>query len=508
MTRATALDRLGLGAGGVASPRLAWLLVALCIALYTIGYAAFYPSGATTDDEDLYIEQTLLWLETGSFRVEKLDPLSGQSASFVAGDYPFGMTALMAPFTAAFGRNGAFLASFLCFVFAVLMTARWLHDERRSPLFALILIGFPAASVAGRLALSDTARTLAAALGLWLFFRGLDGPRRGWWLASGLVAGAALTLRESAVLVFIPLFAGTVLRWDRGWGWLLLGGLAGTALHLAANQAVFGDPFYSRNQATGFYPLELTTIHERLPIYLFGLLVLVPGGLWFGLCYRGRRRPEIVATVASFFLFFLGQAYGMTASSFAKRLVVALRYFDPLLPVLAFAMAESVPRQIHALLARLPERKRFERLAAAAIGLWIAGAFAVGLAIHPVLSRWSAGQASIRSAIETHVARDAVLVINGTAIRKFVDDLARPYVTLWRDDVSPEDLAELKRRHGGYMVAFLDRNDSDYWRDDAARNEAFVGRLGAGEPLVDLRISATDRLRIWRVGEPRALVPR
>jgi len=493
------LRRLGL-LGGAGDTRLAWAIVALGVALYTIGYAAFYPRGATVDDEDLYLEETVLWLETGSFRVDKLDPLTGQPVSFIAGDYPFGMVALMAPFAAAFGQNGAFLASFLCLVLAVWLTARWLATERRSPLFALILLAFPAAAVAGRLAMSDTARTAAAALGLWLFFRGLDG-RRGWWLASGFVAGAALTLRESAVLPFIPLFAGSVLRWDRGWGWLLLGGLIGTAMHLTASQLVFGAAFYVRG--TMFYPLDLATIQERLPLYLLGLLVLVPGGLWFGLSYRGRRRPEIVATVALFFLFYLGQAYGMTTSSFAKRLVIGLRYFDPLLPLLAFAMAESLPRQLSARLARSAHRMRLERLAGLAIGLWLVGALAVAFAVHPALGRWGAGQDAIRATLEARVPRDAVLITNGTAIRKFIDDLSRSYVTLHRRHLAPADIEQLRERHGGFLVAFLDRSDSAYWRDDAAQNEAFVAQLPDATQLVDLRASASDRLRIWRVGEPR-----
>jgi 4-amino-4-deoxy-L-arabinose transferase-like glycosyltransferase len=507
MSPPSLLQRLG-AVPGAADARLAWAIVLLALALYALGYAAFYPRGATVDDEGQYLEETLLWLETGSFQVEKLHPFTEGPEPFVPGEYPVGMVALMAPFAALFGLRGAFLASFFCLVAAVLLTARWLAGERRSPLFALILLAFPAMAVAGRLAMSDTARTAVAALGLWLFFLGLDGRRPGRWLASGFIAGSALTLRESAVLPFIPIFAGTVLRRDRGWGWLLLGGLAGTALHLGLNQAAFGDAFYSRNASRGFYPLELSSVHERLPLYLFGLLVLVPGGLWFGLSYRGRRRPEIVATVAFFLLFYVGQAYGMTASTLAKRLVIALRYFDPLLPVLAFAMAESLPRQLAALRAKMPERASFERLASAALVLWIAGALVTSFAVHPALGRWDAAQDGIRTRIDEHVPRDAVLVTNGTAIRKFIDDLARPYVTLWRDDVSDEAAAELRRRHGGYVVAFLDRSDSDYWRRDAAKNEAFAIERALGEPLVDERVTATDRLRIWRIGEPRRLTSR
>lgn len=504
MSRPPLLQRLGV-LPGAPDARPAWAIVLLALALYVLGYALFYPHGPTVDDEGQYLEETLLWLETGSFEVEKIDPFTEQPEPFIPGEYPVGMVALMAPFAAAFGERGAFLASLLCLFVAVLVTARWLAGERRSPLFALILLAFPAAAVAGRLAMSDTARTAAAALGLWLFFLGLDGARRRCWLASGFVAGAALTLRESAVLPFIPLFAGAVLRWDRGWGWLLLGGLGGTALHLVLNQLAFGDAFYSRNASRGFYPLELSTVHERLPLYLFGLLVLVPGGLWFGLSYRGRRRPEIVATVAFFVLFYAGQAYGMTASTLAKRVVIALRYFDPLLPVLAFAMAESLPRQLSALLANLRNRATLERFATTALVLWIGSALAMSFAVHPALGRWGAAQHGIRVRLEAHVPRDAVLVTNGTAIRKFIDDLARPYVTLRRDAVSDEAAAELLRRHGGYVVAFLDRSDSEYWRTDAARNEAFASARGLGEPVVDERITATDRLRIWHVGEAHRL---
>ncbi len=507
MSAPSLLQRLGL-AGERGPTRLAWGVVALGVAFYALGYVSFYPRAITNDDEGLYLEQTGLWVETGSFRAEKLDPLSGEPVSFVPGDYPVGMVALMAPFVKAFGWRGGFVPSFLCLLIAVLVTARWLHDERRSPVLALILLAFPAALVGGRLAMSDTARTAIAATGLWLFFRGLDRePRRSWWLASGFLAGAALSLRESAVLPFIPLFAGTVVRRDRGWLWLLLGGLAGTGLHLVTNQLGFGDAFFVRGTQNP-YPLELAHLHQRLPLYLLGLLVFVPGGLAFGLAYRGRRRPELLLTLTLFFLFYALQAFGAAESGFLKSLVIGLRYFDPLLPVLAFMLAESMPRGLEALLTRLPNRVSAERLAAGAVAIWVAGALAAAFAVHPALDRWSASQAEIRDTIEENVPADAVLVTNGTALRKFIDDVARPYVTLFRDDLSAENLERLRETYGGYVVVLLDRSDSSYWREDVTRNAAFVSSLGDPVPFIDLRVTATDRLRIWRIGEPRPASPR
>ena len=60
--------RLGL-LGDSHEVRFTWLLVGLVLALYPLGYAAFYPRGATVDDESSYLEMTQLWVETGSFQI-------------------------------------------------------------------------------------------------------------------------------------------------------------------------------------------------------------------------------------------------------------------------------------------------------------------------------------------------------------------------------------------------------------------------------------------------------
>lgn len=483
--------------------RLVGALIGAGLALYAIGFAAFPPRAITNTDEGQYIEQTLVWLEHGSVGVAKKNPLTGAVTEIVPGDYPMGMVALMAPFVAAFGWWGAFLPSALSLLLAVFVTARWLSEERRSPIFALVLLGFPALLVTGRMAISDATRTLVAALGLWLFFRGLDRNRRDHWLASGLIAGAAISLRESAVLPFVPLFAGTVLRRDRGWGFLLLGGLVGVALHLALNAAGFGDPFYMRG-SRGLYPFDLEGVQQRLLLYGLGLLVLVPGGLVLGLAYRGRRTVEVRVTIALTLSFYVFQAYGAAESGFPKSLVIGLRYFAPLLPLLAFAMAESVPRSVDAVSRRV---EHVEGWLGAAAGLWLAGVLAASFVVHLALDRWAGSQVEIRSALERFVPTEAVLVANDAALQKFIDDLRRPYRTLDRGSLSPESVDELARRHDTYFVALLDRSDSDFWLRESADNAAFAAQLPeSARLLVDLQPTRTDRLRIWQITtRPQAL---
>jgi hypothetical protein len=49
-------------------------------------------------------------------------------------------------------------------------------------------------------------------------------------------------------------------------------------------------------------------------------------------------------------------------------------------------------------------------------------------------------------------------------------------------------------------VVFLDRNDSAFWRQNAAGNAAFIHSFPEPPKLdLDLEVSPTERLRIWRV---------
>jgi hypothetical protein len=162
-----------------------------------------------------------------------------------------------------------------------------------------------------------------------------------------------------------------------------------------------------------------------------------------------------------------------------------------------------VPRLTGGWLARMPQRPRIEQLGGFALSLWIAGAAAAAFAVHPVLDRWTASQAEIHDAIESHVPRAAVLIANRDALEKFIDDLGRPFLTLHRRDVSPAEIQTLLARHGDIFVALLDRSDSEFWREDGVKNAAFIEELPAASELVaDLRVTSTDRLRIWRVGPP------
>jgi 4-amino-4-deoxy-L-arabinose transferase-like glycosyltransferase len=492
---------------GESGRRLAWgIVLALCLT-YAAGLFAFYPRLAINDDEAMYLRQARLLVE-GSPTVVRIHPLTGEESEFRPSTYAVGTAALLAPFIWAAGPRGAFVVPMLALLAGVLLTARWIADEQRSPLFALLALGFVPALVLGRVCMSDTPSFAVVSLGLWLFWRGIGGadprepaPARGWWLGAGFVAGASLVFRPTNALLFAPLFAGTLLRRERRFVLLLAGGLAGTAVRLVAHALHFGSVFFER--AT--YRFSPETIHERLPLYLFGLLVLFPGGLLAAFAYRGRRRPEIAVTTGTFFLAYLLQAFSMVETGWPRRLVLALRYFIPLLPILAFATAEVAPRWWRA---RLPadaaRRARVERGTSRLLGAALAGLALAVVGVHAGLDRWSSRQARIAEAMATHVPNDRVLVTNIAATRKFLSEVDRRYLTLERADLEPGDFDELLARHSEFTIAFLDRSDSEYFRRNARQNAELIARLVPRPVLeLDLQISPIEHLRVWRVTAPR-----
>jgi hypothetical protein len=480
----------------IGEARVAWRWVLVVCLLYAASFAAFYPRAVTNHDEAQYCRQAALIVQ-GKATVTQIDPLTGEEKVLYPSTRPPGTAMVMAPFVAVGGWRAGYLVPFLSLMASVLLLARWLGDEGRSPLFALLLFGYPSALVMGRVAMSDVPSMAVVVLGLWLFWRGIEGGAR-WWLASGLVAGASMAFRDSNPICFAPFFAGAVLRRDRGWWALLAGGLVGLGIRLVSYGLFLGDPLYQRSP----YQLALGTVHQRLPLYLLATMVFVPGGLLLALLYRGRRRPELLVVVVGFFTAYLIQRYYTFATSMVKNLVNTPRYLLPLVPVMSFAMGESVPRLWRRLLEGAGEERRrtLERWGPRAVGAWVAGVAVLAVCVHPAFYLWSGTQARIRNAIVENTDNQAVLVTNLHATRKFIDELDQKYRPVDSRDISVQDANALVQRYGEVYVALLDRSDSAFWRKDMALNAEFAAGLAPELVLlVDREMSPTDHLRIWRV---------
>jgi hypothetical protein len=493
------LRRLGL-AGQPADMRFGWRVVAAMLAIYTLSFAIFYPEVPTNDDEANYIVQVRMLL-AGDSEITQLDAFTGEEIIDTPSTYPLGMAMIAAPFVAVFGWRGAFAVACLGLLVMVVVTGRWIESEGRSPVFALLVLGLPSVLVLGRVAMSDVPSGALVAVGLYLFWRGLDGGYP-WWLAAGFVAGASWVLRASNPVLFVPLFIGTVLRREsKAWA-LVVGGLVGLSLRLVSHRLFFGEAFFERS----YYRFSPLTLDERLPLYLLGLVILVPGGLIFAALYRGRRRPELLTTIAIFLILYLFQRYSTIESSLTKRLVLALRYLIPLLPILVFTMSESVPRLWASWRARSSDRRRARAEFAGSwiILVWLAGLGVACAVVHPAFAAWSSTQAELGAAIREFVPADAVLLTNQSGNRKFIDEVERRFQTLRTLDTESSRAVELVDRHDEVFLVLLDRNDSAWWRRETQRNAAYQESISTRvELLADVKPNATDRMRIWRLTRQR-----
>jgi hypothetical protein len=488
------LERAGLGEAPSGFRAAQRIVLAACL-LYALGFAAFFPNAVTNDDESIYLRQAQLALK-GIASIPMVNALTGETEQHYAGQYPYGTALAMLVPMALGGWRAAYLIPCASLLGGVLLLARWLRQEGRSPLFALLLLSFPPDLVLGRVAMSDVPSLFAVVLGLWLFWRGIAGGF-GYWLASGFVAGASILFRESNPIPFAPFFAGAVLRRDRNVWALVAGGLAGLGMRIAANLFFLGAPFHYRSP----YVLALGTLLDRVPLYSLALLVFVPGGLVLALLYRGRRWPELCIAVAAFVTAYLIQEYYVDTTSPLKNMVVTPRYMIPIVPVIVFGMAESVPRLWRRWLEGMSRvaRDRLRTAAGGVVAVWIAAAMAASFAVHPAFARWSGSRAEIRDAIGSAIDPQAVILTNFMATRKFLPELDMKYLAVDRATIDVDDARALVQRYPETYIVFLDRSDSAHWIRDAEWNAEFIRAIEPPPQLIyDRQFTATDHLRIWR----------
>jgi len=491
------LDRVGFGETST-DVRFGWLIVLAICALYALAFLAFYPNAVTNDDEAAYLRHARIIVEGRASAVIKLDALTGEPVDHVVSRYPVGTAAMMAPFVAAAGWKGAFFVPFLCLMGGVLVTGRWLQREGHSPLWALLVLGYPPALVMGRVAMSDVPSFAVVTLGLWLFWLGLD---RGWgyWMAAGFIGGVSMVWRETNAVVFAPFFAGAVLRREKAAWAIVVGGLLGVAVRLISSTVVFGAPFFYKAP----YIIDFSALLDRLPLYLLALLVFVPGGLLLVLCYRGRRWPELIVAVNLFVLLYAIQEYFMWGTSPLKRMVLTPRYLLPILPLMALAAAEVLPRVWRRLLewTPMPRRTTLEAAMAGVLVLWVSGVAVAAVAVHPAFAAWSATQAQISDAIDSQTDASGVLVTNLPLTRKFLRELDRKYLPVSLEFVDPDVAKDLATRFGTFDIVLLDRSDGSYGLRQTRINSEFMTSIEAMHPILqfDREMSATERLRIWRV---------
>ena len=476
--------------------RQKFILLAL-VAVHALAFLSFYPEIITVSDEMSYVLQTRLLAE-GTNEEIVFDPFTGKYVHTGRKTlYPLGTALFALPFFKAGGWQFVFWMPFLALLAALWATANWLKEEGRGPLFAAVLLAYPHTIVYSRLCMSEMPSLLLVSAGLLCFWRGLDRNRMIYWSAAGFVAGLSILVREGNALLFAPFFLGALLRRDAKWWILLLSGIAGVGARLVAHALYLDDALYTRSPLA----FGLDYIAANIGFYTVVLTLLVPGGLFLGLLYRGRRRPEIIGAIATFFVFHLLYSFSGEQSGVLKSLVIGPRFFIALLPLLAFAMAESGPRLWAAAKSKWAAGSgRLDSLGRRILWAWL-GAVTLGVfAVHVGHHSWAAGRVEIRDAIYAHTPDGAIVVNDMRASGKFFDAIYGNRISLSRHWIDLKKAATLIRRNGSLFIVQLDRNESPFWQQVTRENDDYLASYRPPPHLVlDRRFSDTERLRIWEV---------
>jgi 4-amino-4-deoxy-L-arabinose transferase-like glycosyltransferase len=470
-------------------------LLLSAVALYTAGFLIWFPTALSVTDEAHYVSGALALVRAASTGV--LDAFTGAAMTGEAPTtYPAGTALLQAPFVGLFGWHAAALASVMavCLVAAVLW--RWLRESGRSAAPVWLWLGFPPVLGMGRLAMSDVPAAACVTLGLYAFWKGSQAGAT-WrpWLAAGLATGGSLVLREPLLLILGPFAAGALFRRERHAPALGLGVLAGVSLRLLTGLLMYGDPLAVNPVGFGF---SAAAVARTAPVYLFALVVLVPGCLLWMPRYRGWRWPECHAAVWGTMGFFLLYNYSTAATIDLRAVLLLGRFLVPLVPLLAWCSSST--------LGVWWERwtvGRSGRSWAAVPRLWIAGVIGGVLAVHPVMASWDRLQAGIGARILAATPPAATVVTVSADLEKYIHPATGRRRLLSADIATPEAMPGLMREAGAMFVVAVERSADAYEQEVAGLVRDYRGALARVcelTLLVDEEMAPGTRLRVHRVG--------
>jgi len=455
---------------------------------FILSFAATYPGVSVLIDETQYLRQAAAF-SNGQILVEEVHPISGVSTQVLPSTYPPGTSLIASLFIFMGDWTTAFWMPALALLFAMYFTFLMLRACNLNPCFSLLVLVFPPALIMARVVSSDVISATMVALGWYLFWKGSRGNNNSkayLWITSGFIAGISILFREPNALLFAPLFAGAMLRRDKQWIWLLFGGLIGLGLRLILSQLIFNDPFFYRDPGFGF---SLDSLISNAPVYLAALTVFVPGGLIFGLLYRGERRIEVVTTILLFTLFYLSYDFSGESSGFLKSLILGPRFFIPLLPVLVFATAQSAPYYLKSILKYPVVIKRL--LTASIVAVSIA-MIVVNIAFY----QWTSVQEKIQHTIVEYVPKDVPVVYNRQSTLKFMSELQGYPSRIHFQFLSEEEISLLDEAY----IVFVQRSDSQFWRDYTVAENSFLDKLSA-KSIFDDNFLNNYHLRILKISD-------
>jgi hypothetical protein len=384
-----------------------------------------------------------------------------------------------------------------------LITAKWISENGRSPIFSLLVLGFPATLVLGRVPLSDIPAGVLVALTCWFFWRGAKGSKAFSFLA-GLLWVLISVVREPGTFLLIPLFLGSFFRKDRNLRYTVFGAAIGLILKFSLDKIVWNVFFH--NTTRGEFGIEFFLTNTAF--YSMVFLFLFPAGLIAFIIYRGARWPELLIGGAAYFILFSLFDH-LAYYDFLKSLVNGPRYFISFTPILAFQMAEVYP-----LLRRKIERKinflNPDKVFSFIKYCWIIGVLLVSLCVHIFMGQFEKKGTTIKNTIYSVTGDRSIIVTEQSSTSTYINRLygnrhlldintIRKY-SEQRGISTSEVMGELIDRYKDVYIVILERFESEFWLERNKDSRNFLTTIQSMvKPIIDVNIDSNRRLLIYNV---------
>jgi len=340
--------------------------------------------------------------------------------------------------------------------------ARW----KIAPLAAFVLL-HPTLVLYARTLMSEVTAALVLTAGFaWSDMRE---PRP---FRAGLAFGLGPFIRTAILPIAAALGLLFVLRLARANRWRdLTFAVGGAAVPLVAllfyNTYVFGSPFESHSPVSTFF--DWSTSHQRAIFYTVALNLLWPALAIGVIMSRHPRRVEAQLILAISYVFFAGYYFVDRRYGLPADFVIGLRFFVPILPILAIVYAERIESW-------MPQFAKRPPLIAGTIVMVMVANVAL-VARHQGLLR----ETATRRDIAVQAAQEAdFVVVHGGAAELMSPAWGAPAFTIRRDVESMQALGAAMVAEGNRVLLIAQGTWADtlYARSGgSARREAGVGLL-------------------------------
>lgn len=305
-------------------------------------WIVWYPPAIAIEDESAYLAHARILARGELTGNRPTDMTIGmvQTANGAVAKFPPGQPLLLAPTQfGEFWRTG-FMVGLMALLGVTWLTATLLQRDGRSPLWAALVLLHPTLLLYARTLMSEVTTALVLTAGFaWSDMRE---PRP---FRAGLALGLGPFIRTAIVPIAAALGLLFVLRLARANRWRDLAfAVGGAAVPLVAllfyNAYVFGSPFESHSPVSTFF--DWSTSHQRAIFYAVALNLLWPALAIGVIMSRHPRRVEAQLTLAISYVFFVGYYFVDRRYGLPADFVVGLRFFVPILPILAIVYAERI----------------------------------------------------------------------------------------------------------------------------------------------------------------------